>query len=110
MMLPRWRHVGSFAMAGSEASMKEKKVPVVAYMGTTERDGRSSPAEEGRKQAEPDHCMVAGIYSEAAIVLSSRVINCLHFVHEQVKLLPIAIQNVNLIYLYSVDVLLLYRR
>jgi len=54
--------------------------------------------------------MVAGICSEAEIVLSSRGINCFHFVHEQVKLLPIAIQNVNLIYRCSVDVLLLYRR
>lgn len=38
------------------------------------------------------------------------VIICLHFVLEQVKLLPIVIQNVNLIYRCSVDVLLLYRR
>jgi len=49
MMLPRWRHAGSFVMAGSEASMKEKKVPVVAFMGTTER-GRAIIAGRRRKK------------------------------------------------------------
>jgi len=71
-------------------------------MGKTEKGraiivgtGRSSPAEEGRKQTESDHCMVTSIRSEAEIVLSSGGINCLYFVHEQVKLLPIALQSVN---------------